>query len=397
MVSFTKRGDIVQIGFIDFSKEERNKILATLKLLGTQTALDELGIGVIRDGYADILFPGISTIQTRAKYFVLIPYLFQKAAELNLQSGAQVRKWLIAAEDKLVQTLVDNSDDSENGIIGKRALGQKRTVKMRPSGIYWNGLRTFEILRGTGVSLTAACSMIAASSKMKAELTVVTDGETFDDQEAASYNSILFSPILPENNFEKKAAILLTKKEAEFLAYKISQSTLTKNTLLDFLIKNKLDCNSFDDIPEGILPKALKKDYRLARDFSDFIIGAHIRYNVIFSEYQDDEMIDEWNQWRNAFITRTFSLDDILSRISCNDLTERFCREFLALVYQNDVNAIDELIVHREKQIKGDRAKLRKPMEYRYNYDRPIHFYRLDFRFGTAKTIIHDIITGLEG
>ena len=329
MVSFTKRGDIVQIGFIDFSKEERNKILATLKLLGTQTALDELGIGVIRDGYADILFPGISTIQTRAKYFVLIPYLFQKAAELNLQSGAQVRKWLIAAEDKLVQTLVDNSDDSENGIIGKRALGQKRTVKMRPSGIYWNGLRTFEILRGTGVSLTAACSMIAASSKMKAELTVVTDGETFDDQEAASYNSILFSPILPENNFEKKAAILLTKKEAEFLAYKISQSTLTKNTLLDFLIKNKLDCNSFDDIPEGILPKALKKDYRLARDFSDFIIGAHIRYNVIFSEYQDDEMIDEWNQWRNAFITRTFSLDDILSRISCNDLTERFCREFL--------------------------------------------------------------------
>ena len=39
----------MQIGFIDFSKEERNKILATLKLLGTQTALDELGIGVIRE------------------------------------------------------------------------------------------------------------------------------------------------------------------------------------------------------------------------------------------------------------------------------------------------------------------------------------------------------------
>lgn len=387
----------MQIGFIDFSKEERNKILATLKLLGTQTALDELGIGVIRDAYADILFPGISTIQTRAKYFVLIPYLFQKAAKLNLQSGAQVRKWLTAAEDKLVQTLVDNSDDSENGIIGKRALGQKRTVKMRPSGIYWNGLRTFEILRGTGVSLSAACSVIAASSKMKAELTVVTDGETFDDRDAASYDSILFSPILPENDFEKEAAILLTKKEAEFLAYKISQSTLTKNTLLDFLIKNKLDCNSFDDIPEDILPKALRKDYRLARDFSDFIIGAHIRYNVIFSEYQDDEMEDEWNQWRNTFIVHDFSLDDILSRISCNDLTERFCREFLTLVYQNDVNAIDELIVHREKQIKGDRAKLRKPTEYRYNYDRPIHFYRLDFRFGTAKTIIHDIIKGLEG
>ncbi len=69
----------MQIGFIDFSREERNKVLATLRMLGTQNALDELGIGIIRDAYADIMFPGISTIQTRAKYFVLIPYLFSKA------------------------------------------------------------------------------------------------------------------------------------------------------------------------------------------------------------------------------------------------------------------------------------------------------------------------------
>lgn len=76
----------MQIGFIDFSKEERNKILATLKMLDTPTALDELGIGVIRDAYADILFPGISTIQTRAKYFVLMPYLFDKASSLGFSN-----------------------------------------------------------------------------------------------------------------------------------------------------------------------------------------------------------------------------------------------------------------------------------------------------------------------
>ena len=72
----------MEIGFIDYSKDERNKILSTLKLLGEQTALDELGIGVIRDAYADLLFPGVSTLQTRAKYFVIIPYLFQEAFEL---------------------------------------------------------------------------------------------------------------------------------------------------------------------------------------------------------------------------------------------------------------------------------------------------------------------------
>ena len=37
-------------------------------------ALDELGIGLIRDGFSDLFFPGTSTIQTRAKYFFIVPY-----------------------------------------------------------------------------------------------------------------------------------------------------------------------------------------------------------------------------------------------------------------------------------------------------------------------------------
>lgn len=45
----------MQIGFVDFSKEEGNRILATLKLLGTQTTRNKFGIGIIRDTNADIL------------------------------------------------------------------------------------------------------------------------------------------------------------------------------------------------------------------------------------------------------------------------------------------------------------------------------------------------------
>lgn len=72
----------MEIGFIDFSQGERNRILSTLRLLGDQTALDELGIGSVRDAYADLLFPGISTLQTRAKDFVLIPCLFAQDERL---------------------------------------------------------------------------------------------------------------------------------------------------------------------------------------------------------------------------------------------------------------------------------------------------------------------------
>lgn len=386
----------MQIGFIDFSKDERNKILATLKLLGTQTTLDELGIGVIRDAFADILFPGISTIQTRAKYFVLIPYLFERAARQNLSSGREFFKWLNANEDKLVETLIRNSDNDEIGIIGKNALKQKRVVKMKPSSIYWNGLRTFEILRNSEISLIAACNVAWSSAQKKKETEIKIDGETFDDLSAGQGNTVLFSPILADYDFEKTASISLTRKEAEYLADRISKAELSKNTLLAFLVKNKLSSNSFDDIPSVLLPDDMRRDYHLAKDFSDFIEGAHIRYNIIFSNHEDKERHNEFVDWKARFNYLNFDLSKILARISCNHATVTFCTEFLNAVRNEDYQSMDKLIIEREKSVKGDRAKLCKPKEYQYNYDRPVHQYKLDYRYGTAKDIIDDIIKGLE-
>lgn len=95
----------MRIGFIDYSHEERNRILSTLKMPGDQTALDELGVGVIRDAYADILFPGISTPQTRAKSFVLVPYIFMIAKEQaqkgKIRSGKEFLQRVNETEDRL--------------------------------------------------------------------------------------------------------------------------------------------------------------------------------------------------------------------------------------------------------------------------------------------------------
>ena len=118
----------MKIGFIDYSHEERNRILSTLKMLGDQTALDELGIGVVRDAYADILFPGISTLQTRAKYLVLVPYLFQsakaQAEKGKIRSGRELLQWINEAEDRLAATLTNNCPPSEVGIVGSNAYGK---------------------------------------------------------------------------------------------------------------------------------------------------------------------------------------------------------------------------------------------------------------------------------
>lgn len=390
----------MEIGFIDYSKDERNMILSTLKLLGDHTALDELGIGSVRDAYSDILFPGISTLQTRAKYLVLIPYLFAQAEDLakhgKLRSGKEMLHWLRMTEDKLVETLVKNSESGVTGIIGSNALRQKRTVKVKPSSIYWSGLRTLGILRNQRMSLSSACAAVVQQGKQKSEIDVKTDGECYDDQTASNLGSSLFLPIRPDYAIEKDAKITLTQKEATYLESSILRSIMTKDSLLAFLIKKRIVCNSFEDVPVEILPHQLRRDYLFADAFSRFIYGAHLRYNIIYSDYADGIMESEFHTWRQEFLSQPFELDPILNRVSCNPALATFCRNFLDAVNRNDLSAMDDLIVARELHVKGDRAKLRKPHEYQYDPQRPVHYYKLDFRFNRASVIIRDILTGLE-
>ena len=71
----------MQLGWIDFSKEDRQKALDVINPLSEQGAVDELGIGIIRDAFANYFFPGTSTIQTRAKYFLIVPYVLREAVD----------------------------------------------------------------------------------------------------------------------------------------------------------------------------------------------------------------------------------------------------------------------------------------------------------------------------
>ena len=391
----------MEIGFIDYSHEERNKILSTLKMLGDQTALDELGIGVVRDNYSDILFPGISTLQTRAKYFVLIPYLFQSASEQvskgKIHSGKEYLQWINEGEDRLAAILTNNCPPGELGIIGSNAYRNKRSVKIKPSAIYWAGLRTFGIFLGGNMYLTAACKLMYASAKQKADSEIRADKESFDDPTAADQGSALFLPILPDYAYDKNAVMDLTEKEARFLSECIQRSPYTADSLLAFFVKNRILSNDFNSVPVDMLPEGLRRNYELAKDFSRFIYGAHIRYNVIFSEYQDPDVIDRFNAWRNDFFAMPFDLEPVLERGSCPPALASFCRAFLDAAQRNDTEAMDQLIVRREIQVKGSRAKLCKPKEYRYDPEHPIHLYQLEYRFGRASAIIRDILKGLEG
>ena len=66
----------MKLGWIDYSKDDKKKALDLLDSIYESGTLDELGLAPIRDGFGNLFFPGITTIQTKAKYFFIIPYAF---------------------------------------------------------------------------------------------------------------------------------------------------------------------------------------------------------------------------------------------------------------------------------------------------------------------------------
>jgi hypothetical protein len=52
--------------WVDFAEDDRRKMADIIALFAEKDTRDELGLGGIRDTFADLLFPATSTIQTRA-------------------------------------------------------------------------------------------------------------------------------------------------------------------------------------------------------------------------------------------------------------------------------------------------------------------------------------------
>ena len=66
------------LAWLDTSERDRRRALDVIDLFALRDTRDELGIAAVRDSWADRLAPGTSTIQTRARYFLFIPWIYQR-------------------------------------------------------------------------------------------------------------------------------------------------------------------------------------------------------------------------------------------------------------------------------------------------------------------------------
>ena len=383
---------MIKVGWIDFSSKDREKAMAVIDLMKENGAVDELGIGVVRDRLADILFPGTSTIQTRAKYFFIVPWCMIEA-EKNFKNKVDYLKRLNNIETDVIKALIKNEPSNTTGIIGKDSIG---TLKRKPSEIYWIGLRTYKIMP-FNISRNQYISSIKTNKNHDIEEGDDKDSYYLDNDE------IRWNITKPRKNWKENLTLSLTKEESEFLKEKISR--YHPNSLYSYIINNKdislEDEDIYDLTFKNTLPEVVRNDLDLALNFGKVIHGAHIRYNIILRQKNSVEIEDYedyWNQWCNEmsqFNWDKFNIDRIYEFAQTTKGTKEFIEGWFKATRELDninLGQLDKMIEAREYSLKGQRAKLKNYGNV--DVSKWVGLGMLEYRWRNVKTLVKDIKDG---
>ena len=409
----------MQLGWIDFSRQDKADAINIINSMKEKGVLDELGFGALRQAFANCFFPGTSTIQTRAKYFFIVSYILQDFISSVSASENDFQKFIANSQNKISgnggrenrvgKLLVENAGDDERlGIIGSRSIKGGKWVERTPLSIYWNGLRTFQFFQSANLNFTYADFMMRvftfarskAESKAWIKSSKKDDGDDFD---AGNFSKI--SPLARietySKTWEKDIQITLSKKEAELLESKIVSSV--PESLLAFLLKNKIDIsscrNDFELFTKLVSSKAnpdTVKKLDLANKANEFYYLTMLRYSFLLSKGVVSEIADEWeNTWgEKNRICNEFDIEATFKTMNIqNPRLKIFLFKLQKSFLDNDLDSCDEIIRNREKELKGNRAKLTNSDYELTEMDSRI-FRRFDYRLSNAAAIINDIYQG---
>ena len=389
------------LGWIDFSKDERNKVLNVIHLLDEPGAVDELGIGAVRDAFADLFFPGTSTVQTRAKYFLIVPYVLMEAGRGKYGSDLNTILRRIDSEERRCRDiLIEKSND---GIIG--SLVPRSWVLRTPSNIYWNGIKQMGIFKeDLSVKEYIHQSIIQRSLKKAKEYgNREKDAEENekDDIDAGDITSIQFWSLgdTYHSNWREKLTIELLPEEAAFLKSQIISNQ--RSSLFAYILKNNISLDkygSFGALTEDIKDKVdpdLRYMIGLANDFNNLVSVITTRYNLIVFDGQNKRARENWSVLSKDLKRRSeVDLKAIFNRLSIRNIKlKTFLLRIQEAIQAGDIAAVDDLIIKREVSLKGTkRTKTSRVGEYKEQSTGWIGIDILDYRYTPAKRIIKDIM-----
>lgn len=396
-----------QLGWVDFSAEDRDRVKHALKQLSEPGTLDELGIGGLRDGFADLMFPGFSTLQTRAKYFITVPRIIRDYLHLSpaLQRKQSAADYLEEQEARLSEVLREKHRyDTQTGISGS-SLNKGERVARQPSSTYWVGLRTWKLVN-TGGSLRQFLEAIGSSEAFPGSLL----GDEGDDSETLNVTRIVhLDRYVPD--WLDEIEITLTSSEASFLSekFKASAQQLSLPCLLELhgLREQALANFEFATLAAWVsnqssLPDEARDNVAMAQAFSELIYGAHLRFNMILIRYdarEHDTLLEDlaecWEAWRKqahatpADVLRW--LEQTQAKLASH--TTLFLTQWAdGLIHGASDAELDTLVERQARANKKDRSVLNKPLPEGFAW---LGMARLDYRWKQVRTVLSDIQKGL--
>lgn len=346
--------------WLDHRDEDQLRVRDALAAFDQPGIVDPLGFGIVRDTFSDMLFPGVSTVQTRARYFLLVPWAYRRldVEKVAPADGARRARELEVAT---IQALLQGSDDDE-GIIGRNS---RAATKQLPSFIYWGGLARWQIRAFAGTRQEYVASLAQRRARADAP---------HDDPWPGL-------PPEPDGVFDE-TTLQLPPAEAEFLMDRVLRST--KGTYLEQLVRDG-DPDQDGDLPwthpqATDAPPHIARQLKHAELFSYAVWGASLVYNDELSRLLEDDgqapLRQDYQQllarWLDELDARRGELDawareDLWSHVLAQNPRAAGARGFvdwwLDLAIGDPQRAATDVEVRRELQrreskMKGPRAKL---------------------------------------
>ena len=400
----------MEIGFVNFNQEALNRAGKVLKMLQGQGAIDELGLGRIRDVFSNSMFPGLSVLQTRAKYFLILPALYAHLEKKRIADAREARTVVRDYEVRITRRLMDGSAKKAGGIIGADSLrNREKYVKYDPTYVYQAGMETYGLLKPSGNFY----AMLAERSAIRDnQPTRLTGGDAEDSDDLAGLHQ-LFLTCGEDYKFEssEQLNIELSSIEAEYLKRRII------NSVPETLISELLDSGLFSiitDLDFDLLGKAIHEKvsdrnysiYTLSLRYSRFAYLLRIFYAMLYDRgvgatSAAEEKAEDFRKYLELHQSdfTPDKIEEILS-FATPKLTEdssiHFCRRAAQLISEENYPALEQLIISREQTIKGARrSKLLNPRDYEQG--KPFEIPALmTYRWSTiVKNVFNDISKGL--
>ncbi|MCC6558757.1 MAG: hypothetical protein IT372_37975 [Polyangiaceae bacterium] len=394
--------------WLDHDASARERSLRILALFQEKESRDELGLGAVRDAFADRLFPGTSTIQTRLRYMLFVPWIYARLEDERVPAAAiaaRARKLEIALVDPLL------AGDDAAGVLGRLAGG---ALKRLPSSVYWAGLGTWGIRRfdGSQEDYHRALDRIYARRDEREHRHRKDNEEIPPDPTLLAWHPRLPAP---PSEFPDGVTFALSHEEAEFLLDRIV--TAQKDSLLAHLA---LRCVPADvDFPwqhpdlAGFSPLH-RELLDHARRFSEVMHGAALLYNLALAELaQRAELVVEHRAnlaaWAGALdlgdlrrwsLLRLWELT-VDQGHTITQTTRTFVQAWIELAATKpeaiaDAAIARTLITQREQSLKKARSRFLNARA-RDQWSGYAGTGRLSFRWPTARSFLRDLHAGLKG